>query len=193
MRSRVRERHVVSSRSARPAAIIAALSAPADEPATSRMRTPASASAATAPASYAPLAPPPVRISAVGTSRPIEVGTHVATAPGGAASAMVVSVASVRKIGARATRAFRCASGNEHRGQRADVLEPVGILDDVDDLARLRLAENRTGEAHELSGDLLARDRAHRVAAHHRRASLEPPAVAEHEPHVSRGRIGAAR
>src|SRR5262245_371439 len=155
MRSRVRERHVASSRSARPATIIAALRAPADEPATSRIGTPASASAATAPASYAPLAPPPVRIRAVGTSRPTEAGTHVATAPGGAASARMIEVARVRTTGARTSRAFSAlSSGNEHRGQRADVPERLGVFHDLDDLPRLRLAEDGTGEAHELRGDL---------------------------------------
>src|SRR5262249_32636457 len=79
-----------------------------DEPATRRIGTPASASAATAPASYAPLAPPPVRISAVGTSRPFKVGTHVATALGGAATAEMIKVAKARTVGAGGARACGC-------------------------------------------------------------------------------------
>src|SRR6185295_16713188 len=52
----------------RPAAIIAPLSAPADEPATSAIGNPASRRAAATPASHAPLAPPPDRTSAIGAS-----------------------------------------------------------------------------------------------------------------------------
>src|SRR6185295_13051080 len=52
----------------RPAAIIAPLSAPADEPATSAIGNPASTRAAATPASHAPLAPPPDRTSAIGAS-----------------------------------------------------------------------------------------------------------------------------
>src|SRR6266850_4791967 len=62
---------------------MAAFRAPADEPATSWIESPRSANNATAPASYAPLAPPPERISAVGASRPRGDGVHTARAAGG--------------------------------------------------------------------------------------------------------------
>src|SRR6266850_6802077 len=62
---------------------MAAFRAPADEPATSWIESPRSANAAIAPASYAPLAPPPERISAVGASRPRGDGVHIARAAPG--------------------------------------------------------------------------------------------------------------
>src|SRR5437667_412501 len=66
-----------------PGIAAAPMRAPADEPATSWIESPRSANNATAPASYAPLAPPPERIIAVGASRPSGDGAHTARAAPG--------------------------------------------------------------------------------------------------------------
>jgi hypothetical protein len=60
----------------RPSATMAAFSAPADEPATSRIGRPRSTKTAATPASYAPLAPPPESTSAMGASSGRAEGPH---------------------------------------------------------------------------------------------------------------------
>ena len=55
---------------------MAALSAPAEEPATRRTGNPPSMKASAAPASHAPLAPPPDSTSAAGASSGPRSGSH---------------------------------------------------------------------------------------------------------------------
>src|SRR5215831_12494545 len=81
--SRVTLRQSASSRSARPLAISAALSAPAEDTATRRMGSPRSTKVAATPASYAPLAPPPESTRAMGASRPTSDDEQAALAKTG--------------------------------------------------------------------------------------------------------------
>src|SRR6266542_7159524 len=88
---------MASSRSARPLAIIAALSAPAEEPATSRIGSPRSTKTAATPASYAPLAPPPESTRAMGASAGVLEGAQVAADDAGAVSTASIATHAARR------------------------------------------------------------------------------------------------
>src|SRR6266849_10262122 len=76
-------------------------------------------------------------------------------------------------------RDTRATSGDEQRGQGADVVEGVDLAHRVRDLARVRVAQDRRGEGYELARDLVAGCGAQRVAANHGRRLLERAPVAE--------------
>src|SRR5919204_5118640 len=119
--------HVVSRRSRRPSAIIAALSAPEDEPATRRTRWPRRTTALATPASHAPLAPPPDRISP--TPAPaVRGGWHAPAA--GDTLATIDSAAIVRVSQERWRRVITGGTlsmiTQTFRGDRATVLASVG-------------------------------------------------------------------
>src|SRR2546428_11595404 len=61
-------------------------------------------------------------------------------------------------------RDTRATSGDEQLGQSADVVEGVDPVHRVRDLARVRVAQVRRGEGHELARDLLAGRGGQRVA-----------------------------
>src|SRR5258705_13339463 len=85
---------------------MAAVSAPAEEPATTRTGRPPSMSAAAAPASHAPLAPPPERMSAVGASSGPRRGSHAEAGAGPRAMRAGTAGGGVDGRGADGPRAF---------------------------------------------------------------------------------------
>src|SRR5437867_6483958 len=94
---------------------MAALSAPAEEPATRRTGSPRSMNTAATPASYAPLAPPPESTRAIGASGSTSEDAQLATADVG-----VIRTASTAgtKIQRQSPRGHLCRMATEYKAAK---------------------------------------------------------------------------
>src|SRR2546428_2216864 len=82
-------------------------------------------------------------------------------------------------------RDTRATSGDEQRGQSADVVEGVDLVHRVRDLARVRVAQDRRGEGHELARVLVAGCGAKRFVAYLGRHLFVLVPSAGHESYAS--------